>query len=263
MLTSMDDLVKALASRPIIPIYKASITAKFSGSFQSLWRVAGFPTAGNIPASGNGEIPTKNTVGALNFTNAVVGKDLYLGKLGLQSSTAGTFMLYDRLWTNSGLSGAVTTAQTFTMPSLTRHTDAVGVEACVEIYTATGATAVTATINYTNSDGVSGRTGTTSIVASPAVGQMFPFLLASGDDGIKSIQSVTLSATTGTAGNFGLTLLKRKAEIPLSSANIGTVLDAVSLGLPPILNDSCLAFMVMTTTTNTGNVSGTTCIIEG
>ena len=92
---------------------------------------------------------------------------------------------------------------------------------------------------------------------------MFPFSLASGDDGVKSIQSVTLSATTGTAGNFGLTLLKRKAEIPLSSANIGTVLDAVSLGLPPILNDSCLAFMVLTTATNTGNVTGTTCIIEG
>ena len=263
MLTSMDDLVKALASRPITPIYKASATAKAAGSFQSLWRTAGFPTVGNIPASGNGEIPTKNTVGALNFTNAVVGKDLYLGKLGLQGSTAGTFMLYDRLWVNSGLDGTVTTAQTFTMPSLTRHTDAVGVEAYLEIYTATGSTAVTATINYTNSDGVSGRTGTASIVAAPAVGQMFPFSLASGDEGVKSIQSVTLSATTGTAGNFGLTLLKRKAEIPLPSANIGTVLDAVSLGLPPILNDSCLAFMVLTTATNTGNVTGTTCIIEG
>ena len=108
MLTSMDDLVKALASKPITPIYKGNAAAKASGSFQSLWRIAGFPTAGNIPASGNGEIPTKNTVGALNFTNAIVGKDLYLGKLGLQGSTAGTFMLYDRLWANSGLSGTVT-----------------------------------------------------------------------------------------------------------------------------------------------------------
>ena len=126
MLTSMDDLVKALASRPITPIYKVGTVTKAAGSFQSLWKTAGFPTIGNIPASGNGEIPTKDTVGALNFTNAIVGKDLYLGKLGLQGSTAGTFMLYDRLWTNSGLSGTVTTAQTFTMPSLTRHTDAVG-----------------------------------------------------------------------------------------------------------------------------------------
>ena len=72
MLTSMDGLVKALTSRPITPIYKVGTVAKAAGSFQSLWRTAGFPTAGNIPASGDGEIPTKNTVGALNFTNAIV-----------------------------------------------------------------------------------------------------------------------------------------------------------------------------------------------
>ena len=111
MLTSMDDLVKALTSRPITPIYKVGTAAKAAGSFQSLWRTVGFPTVGNIPASGNGEIPTKDTIGALNFTNAIVGKDLYLGKLGLQSSTAGTFMLYDRLWTNSGLSGNIVTGK--------------------------------------------------------------------------------------------------------------------------------------------------------
>jgi hypothetical protein len=259
----MDGLVNALASRPTIPLLKVSAAAKSSGSIHSLWKVGGNPTAGANPLSGNGEIPTSSTVGSLKFANAGGGNSLYIGKLGIQCSTAGTILVYDRLWSNSGLNGTLTTAQTFTMPSLTRNVDGIGVEAYLEIYTATGSTAVTATILYTNTDNVSGRSGTTSIIASPAVGQMFIFTLQAGDSGIKSIQQVTLSATTGTAGNFGLTLLKRKSEVPITLANTGAVLDSIALGLPPIENNACIAFMVQTTTTNTGVMMGTIVVIEG
>lgn len=262
-ITTIDGLVAAIAARGIIPINKVSATSKAAGSFHSLWKVNGFPGVGANPATGNGDIPTVATLGALNFANAGAGNQLYIGKLALQGATAGTFILYDRLWGNSGLNGTLTTAQTWTQPALTRHIDGIGVEAFLEVYTATGSTAVTATISYTNTENTPGRSGTASIVASPVAGQMFPFILASGDVGIKSIQSVTLSATTGTAGNFGLTLMKRKCEIPISVANIGTVLDGIALGLPPLENNACVAFMVQTTATNTGQMLGTTCIIEG
>jgi hypothetical protein len=260
---NMDGLVNAIAGRPIIPIQKASATAKAAGSFHSLWTVAGFPAAGTAAGSVNGVIPTKATVGALNYADAGAGETLYLGQLSLQGATVGTLLVYDRLWHNSAFSGIVTTAQTFTMPSLTRHVDGVGVECFAEWYTATGSTAVTATLSYTNTLDVAGRTGTASFIASPVAGQMIPFQLAAGDLGIKSIQSVTLSATTGTAGNFGLTLMKRKASIPITTANIGYGLDAIALGMPWFETNACIAFMVQASTTNTGYMNGTMCIIAG
>ena len=262
-ITTMDGLVSAIAGRPIIPIQKASATAKAAGSFHSLWATAGFPAAGAAAGSVNGAVCTKSTTGALQFADAGGGETLYIGQLGMQGAIVGTILIYDRLWHNSALSGTVTTAQTFTMPSLTRHTDGVGVECFAEWYTATGSTAVTATLSYTNTTDTAGRSGTAAFIATPVVGQMIPFQLAAGDLGIKSIQSVTLSATTGTAGNFGLTLMKRKASIPITTANIGMVLDAIALGMPPLEANACVAFMVQTSTTNTGYMNGTTCIIAG
>ena len=260
---TMDDLIKALSERPVRPIYKASGTTKGAGTIYSAWRLAGFPTVANVPPTLSGECPNSTTIGALDIINAPVGKELFLAKLGIQSSATGTWMVYDRLWHNSGLVGNVATLQSFTQTPLTRHVDGIGVEAFIEIYTATGTTGVTATIKYTNTDNVSNRTGTASLTASPVTGQMFPFILQDGDAGVKSIQSVQLSATTGTAGNFGLVLLKRKAEMPITSANIGTVLDAVSLGLPPIENNACLSFMLQCTGTASGVIMGTAVIIAG
>ena len=160
-ITSMDQLISAIAERPVRPIFKTSGTTKGAGTLFSTWRVAGFPTIAPLPPINNGEIPTVASIGALEFSNAPVGKDLYLAKLGLQSSAAATWMVYDRLWHNSGMLGNIATAQTFTMPPLTRHSDGIGVEAFLEVYVALGATVATATIKYTNTDDVANRTGTT------------------------------------------------------------------------------------------------------
>jgi hypothetical protein len=62
--------------------------------------------------------------------------------------------------------------------------------------------------------------------------------------------------STGTAGNFGMVILRRVAEIPLNVANVGTLLDFAALGLPQIYDDSCLSMMVLCSTTSTGNLQG-------
>lgn len=262
MAASMDSIVAALQAAPIIPVQKASVTSKGAGLFHSLWLAGGFPAAGAAQGSVNGAIPTKTTVGALNFTSAGASEETFLAQLGFVGATAGTIFVYDRLWHNSALNGTLATAQTFTQPALTRHTDGIGVEIWLEWYTATGSTAVTATVSYTNSDGVSGRTGTCSIAASPVAGQMMMVLLQAGDKGVLSVQSVTLSATTGTAGNFGVTLIKRKALAPMPVANIAQPpMDFAALGLPGIQDNACLAFGVQCTATNTGQINGLASII--
>lgn len=261
-MTTMDNLLTALQAAPIVPISKLSATSKGAGQLHSLWTVGGNPAAGVAPGSVNGVIPTKTTTGSLNFNAAGASEDTFLATLSMVGATAGTFFLYDRLWHNSALNGTLTTAQTFTQPALTRHTDGIGVEIWLEWYTATGSTAVTATISYTNSDGVSGRTGTCSIAASPVAGQMMMVALQAGDKGVKSVQSVTLSATTGTAGNFGVTLGKRKALIPIPVANIASPpQDFAALGLPEIQDNACIAIGVQCAATNTGQMNGVISII--
>jgi phage tail sheath gpL-like len=69
--------------------------------------------------------------------------------------------------------------------------------------------------------------------------------LASGDTGVASVQSVTLSASTGLAGNFGIVIGRRVAVLPASNANgsnfvAATVQDAFTLGMPQLYDHSCL-----------------------
>jgi hypothetical protein len=71
------------------------------------------------------------------------------------------------------------------------------------------------------------------------------------------------SATTGTTGNFGITLLRRLAEIPLSTINVGYSMDFAELGLPTVYNNACVCMMVMCTTTNTGILQGSMRFVQG
>jgi len=92
---------------------------------------------------------------------------------------------------------------------------------------------------------------------------MIPFALAAGDTGVRSVQSVTLSATTGTAGDFGLTINRRVAIIGLPSGGIGDTLNIFSLGMPRIYDNACLALLCNTSTTTTGQIFFELQIIQG
>ncbi len=258
-ITSMDQLVSAL--RNPRPFYKSSVTSAVAGQLQSLWRANGEPTAGAIPASGSGAACSSSTSGALLIDALASGESLFLARLSVLMSTSGSVLLYDRLVANKPARGNLNTSQTVNSVALPRFTDGIGVEIWLEVYTAVGATAATVTVSYTNQDGTPGRTSIATIsIASAGAGRMFKCQLQAGDTGVLSVQSATLSASTGTAGNFGITLLYRLSEAPVLLANLGIVLDQFALGLPTLaqFGDSqpCLAMAVLCTTTSTGNVMG-------
>ena len=260
-ITSLDQLLAA--KNQLKSFGKVSMTAKAAGTFQSLWTAAGLPAAGANPASLAMVIPTMATAGALPFVNPETGLS-YISKISSSQQTIGTLILYDRIAHSSGLNGTLTTAQAVNGAALTRHTTGEDVELFLEVYTATGATASSVTISYTNSAGVAGRTTpAVAMQVTPVVGQMLPIPLQAGDAGIRSVQSVTLSASTATAGNFGITLVKRIAEIPITVAGTGVVLDPFALGFPKIENNACLSMMVATSTTSTGFITGTINIAQG
>lgn len=262
-ITTMDGLVSAIAAAQYYDTYEISMTSKAAGSFQSLWKAGGNPGAGGTPSTGSGDVPTNATAGAIPFSNPSGANTLYLARVEVSSSTVETVTLYDRLVETSGLSGIVTTAQTVNSTALTRYTGGIGVGCWLEFYTATGSTAATATVSYTNQNGTSGQSGTAAIPATTVVGQMIPLTLAAGDYGVKSVQSVTLSISTGTAGNFGITLAYRIASFPLTLANTGVVFDYAGLGLPVIQSNACLAYKVLCSATNTGTILSGLTLAQG
>lgn len=80
---------------------------------------------------------------------------------------------------------------------------------------------------------------------------------------IKAVTGVTLSATTGTAGNFGITATRQRAAISMPLANKSEIFDWAQLGLPAIADDACLMMLMMCSTTTTGTVRGQGKLIHG
>lgn len=256
ILTS-DNLYAALAAAQRRQVMKASVTA-VAGRTMSLWTAAGFPSAGFAPGTAGLTIPNSASLGAIPFTNPTGGKSSYLAAaLGFSSTIAGTLIVYDRIAHSSALSGIVTGAQAVGGSALTRGGDDIGTQLFLECYSALGATASNVTCSYTNQDGTAGRTTVSqAMIASLPANTLVPLTLQSGDTGVEAVASVTLSASTGTAGNFGVTLMRELARIPIILANLPVSMDAIGLAMPVIPDDACLALAFVSSTTSTGQVQG-------
>lgn len=224
-------------------------TAPIAGRGASLWQYDGMPAGGAVPTSA--AIPDRTTIGALPFAAPGGGRDKIAVSSHVCPLTAGAYLLYDRLFHIGGLNATLTTAQTVQgstpTPALTRNTGGLGNFAFWEIYTAIGTTAATLTMNYTDQDGNTGQTSTINIGGTGfrevTRAQRIP--LAAGDNGLRAIQQVQLSASTGTAGNFGITIAQPLAWLPVGNAGAPGWRDYTTglPGLPTIDPDSCLALM--------------------
>ena len=179
-------------------------------------------------APGGGSTPSTSaaldntTTGALfRFVNAssdalyCVSESLSTTVAESSSMEAGTFLLMDRLVHQGGLDATLTSAQTTNLPTAalpSRATGGQGVMAFLEVYALIGTTSTTVTVSYTNQAGTAGRTsidiGFGANTPGRGAGTLFPISLMDGDTGVRSVESVTLAATTGTAGNFGVVLAK-------------------------------------------------------
>ena len=278
MITTRDKLVDSLANNSSrIVIDKASIPNAAAGQFHSLWRATGQPGQGAIPTAV--AVCTNALLGALQFTQQTSPATSYLGIVeGLESNSAMTLELHDRLVHMGGLSGAVATAQNvlINLESLlgTDNLDARKGDAnysdvmwWLEWYADTGGTAVTATVTVTYNDGTTGNLTGISLAATRRASQMIPLngSIPAADAGkyIKGVNTVTLSATSGTAGNFGVTATRYRAALFMPIANARFTADWAGLGLPEIANSSCLFSVVVCSTTSTGVLRATGKILHG
>jgi len=263
---SESDLVAALNNGQFMRIYKPSQTTEGAATFHSMWKVAGWPIAGASPpafSAGSGYVPTAATAGAVPYTNPASPSLAYLaGVIGLKSSVVGSVEIYDRLWACSGFNTTTLTAQAVTtpgaLPSGRDPNSGADVEPWVEIYTAPGATGATWTLTGVDAAGNTGRTWTyTHPANAETVGQMAPFVPGTASTpGIRQVTSLTCSVSSGTAGDVGVTLLRRLSSVGLGLANVGVTLDAFGTGLQRIFDDSCLSIMVLCSATTSGNIQG-------
>ena len=277
-ITTRDQLIDAMANNSSrIIIDKASIASQTANSFSSLWRATGQPGQGAIPAAA--AVCTNALTGAIQFAQQTSPATSYLGILENMCSSAGsTLEIHDRLMHMGGLNGTLATAQTVNLDlnanlGTSNLANRIGdsnysdVQWWLEWYTATGATAVTATVAVTYNDGTTGNLTAVSLAATRPASHMVPLnsLIPAAASGkyIRDVDTVTLSATTGTAGSFGVTATRYRA------ANYAPVLNArftanwADLGLPEIPNSSCLFGVLATATPSTGAVRASGKIIHG
>jgi hypothetical protein len=221
-------------------------TAPIVGRISSMFAWIGTQCHGTYPTSA--AYPTRATAGALGQANPGGGREKWLVGVAASASQMGTLILYDRLAHIGNLSGTATGAQTVNLTlSGLRYSAGTGVQIWLEIHTQIGASSTTITASYTNQAGTSGQTtqatawGNTNFREKDRI-VILP--LASGDSGVQAVASVTAAATTGTAGAFGVVLVRPLLYIPISGSSLAVARDLVT-GLPSlqkIETDACLAW---------------------
>ncbi len=263
---SYDQIITALTTNATgqrIDFNKTSLGATVQASSYDLWQAGGQPAAGTFGTALTGRHIDGTYAAGMDFTNPTAPATLHLLSFGAGSTVSlGTLLLYDRVYeypfTGTVLSG------TFVAPTLQAR-DAAGATAgaglymMLETFSATARAAVTVTPSYTNSAGTASRTNAFTSTAGTALagglsnptGSPFIIPLASGDVGVRSIQSYTLSASA-LAANMCLTIFRPLAYLPVLAAQSYVERDLVLqlAGLPRIYNDSALSLMLISNTTS-------------
>lgn len=276
-ITTENALLNALANNSSrVVIDKASLSSAVAGQIFSLWRATGQPAQGAIPTTS--AVPTSATTGAFGFTNQTSPATSYLAWLSLTAGhSALGIEVHDRIAHMGGLVLNSTSSQTTNLPcdlnTLAPAADRLGasnysdVQWFLEVYSDGGATASNATINVKYDDGTDGNLNVQAVGGTLRAGRMIPLtpLIPTGSQGkfIRGINSVALSASTGTAGNFGFTCTRQRTGLGLPLANVTNERNWAQLGLPEVPNDSCLALVMTCGTTSTGTLRGQGKIAHG
>lgn len=243
-------------------IVKAATGTLVAGRPHSLFYLAGVPPAAVAPTPGIGGAALTTYAGQIPFSNPSSG-NTHLARFQAQATIAGSLLLCDRLWHNSGIDVTLITEQTFTGAAQIPPRDANGQDAgvqvlgAVEISGAVGAGTPTLTLKYTNQDGIADKTATNILatVASAPSGTFYQFGLAAGDSGIQKAQSLTLSATW-TSGTIHVVLYRIIARLELIATNLANAIDALTSGFPRFFNNSVPFLVFIPSTTTSSYIAG-------
>lgn len=271
MIQSMDQLIASMSAGKSVRYDGNKITggaAYTAGRWYDMSGLNGLPVANAFAgtalawrscdeATGNGTqifgIPHGGNVAA-DVKNA-----LNLNAWGTAATAVpATLMLVDMEGYYPGINMNVATSQTLTGTPAPRSTNGAGLRAMLVTTVASGATAHNLSMSYTNQAGTAGRALPVTVACTAsaivphithsgvAANNYGPFLpLANGDTGIRSVQSVQLSAAS-LAGTAALCLVKPITQITISVSGLMTEKDLLNQipSLPRIPDGACLTWIL-------------------
>ena len=263
-ITSMDDLMSEIASGKSWRSDWNKITGAAAyavGRWYDMSPLNGTPVAN----------AWSGTALAFQDTNSGSGHSIYHGGnvsadtkhllnmaavTGVATGVPSVLMLVDMIGYYPGINANTALSQTLTGTPTHRYTGGQGVRAYLVPTATIGAATQNITLSYTDQDDndsaalpVTVTTTASAIVPhishSGTAGNNYgPFLpLASGDTGVRSVQSIQFSgATTGT---YALVLARPIATLPLTTISIGAERDLLNQmpSLPRIPDGACLSFL--------------------
>lgn len=271
MISTDSQLIAGIIRYPL-DFNKDASTAEAAGIKHSLWYSTGNPAAGAAPGGGlNGATFTAPLTGSIvGLPTLVTGEEVDLYNLeAMQGGNVGTLEIYDRIWGNVPVV-TTTGAQAVTSPAWPSR-DAAGstlgtqVRLFMEVSATTGngAPITNSTVSYTNSAGTAGRTATfVSVPTTAQTGTWVAANMAAGDDGCRSVQSVTLG-TSYVSGTLHIIAARLIARIGLPTTFISYTKDFTQFGLPAAFDGSVLGLVVMPSGTAVGTVSGSLTFAQG
>ena len=272
--TSQDDMINQVSTNG--KFYRSdwqkstfTTTAHTAGLWYSLFRGGGNPPADTILGTGTNLAFQALTDATTSATGIPHGGNVsgfkHLVSAAAQTAAATTapcvLMLVDLLGfypiTTVTTTGAQTLNNTVTLP---RYTDGAGVQAFLTPSTVMGAATPNLSIGYTNSAGTAARAtpatlpigntaaAVTSIVYSgTGSGKFGPFMpLQAGDAGIRSVQSVNISASY-LSGVLNLVLCRPLLTLPITTLGVTAERDLVNqfMSMPKIFDGACLAWLML------------------
>jgi hypothetical protein len=268
--TSIDDLVNSITSGKFNRIDFNKITggaAYAAGRWYDMSPLAGTPIANAWAGTALNWVTCDESAGnGTQIFGMRHGGDVtpdtkhVLNGSAITSVTTGVpaqLMLVDMQGYYPGINMNSATAQNMVGTPTLRYTNGEGVRAYLVITATAGATAHNIAMSYTDQAGNTGNTlpVTVSCTASAIVPHIThsgtaannygPFLpLASGDTGIRSVQSVTISAASG-SGTAALVLAKPLLTIPLTTASVASERDFLNQlpSLPEVKDGACLTWL--------------------
>lgn len=269
-ITSLDSLIASMSAGKTWRQDWNKITgaaAYTAGRWYDFSSLAGTPVGNAFPGTALTYVPCDEATGNGTQTFGMrhggnVSPDIkHLLNIAAVTAVAtgvpGVLMLVDLCGYYPGINMNVATAQTLTGTPTLRYTNGNGVRAFLAVTATTGATAHNVSITYTDESGNTGNVPpvtvacTASAIAphithSGTAGNNYgPFIpLASGDFGMRSVQSLTLSAASG-AGTAALVLAKPLVTIPITTVGVGAERDLLNQvpSMPRIPDGACLTWL--------------------
>lgn len=267
VITTLDGLIAGMMPNAIFA--KSGQSFKGAGIWASNFYQAGFPGPAVISAAGIAGQALTTYGGQMRFPAAVGGQEVRLAKFeAAHSSSIGYVALMDRLWHNNAFVVTSITAQTINSVAWPARdangsTNGVGVNIAMEVVTTLGAGVPTLTVSYTNSSGTAGRTGLIGPISTTStIGTWYSMTMAAGDVGVRSIQTITSSATM-TSGSVTFVAFRQIAGLPLGTPNVGVDRDGIALGLPLAYDNTVPFLCYLPNGTTATSIDGTIVWAQG